>query len=160
MPHLQAFLETWEREFATTLRVLANYPADRLDFRPHEKSMTARELLWTFPVVEKVFIGGCLVAKIKIVREKAPQTKDAIIGEYKKLHRALVAKVRRAGEDLFQRTIKFYIAKGKIGEVNVGWLLWSILHDQIHHRGQLSVYLRLVGAKVPSIYGPSADEPW
>jgi uncharacterized damage-inducible protein DinB len=35
-----------------------------------------------------------------------------------------------------------------------------MLHDQIHHRGQFSVYLRMVGGKVPSIYGPSGDEPW
>jgi hypothetical protein len=33
-------------------------------------------------------------------------------------------------------------------------------HDQIHHRGQFSIYLRMVDAKVPSIYGPTADEPW
>jgi len=39
-------------------------------------------------------------------------------------------------------------------------VLWSVLMDQVHHRGQLSVYLRLVGAKVPSIYGPTADETW
>jgi uncharacterized damage-inducible protein DinB len=38
--------------------------------------------------------------------------------------------------------------------------LWFLLCDQIHHRGQLSVYLRMAGGKVPSIYGPSGDEPW
>ena len=37
---------------------------------------------------------------------------------------------------------------------------WFLLSDQIHHRGQLSVYLRMADAKVPSIYGPTADEPW
>jgi uncharacterized damage-inducible protein DinB len=35
-----------------------------------------------------------------------------------------------------------------------------MLYDTIHHRGQLSVYMRLAGARVPSIYGPSGDEPW
>ena len=39
-------------------------------------------------------------------------------------------------------------------------VLWFLLNDQIHHRGQFSVYLRMAGAKVPSIYGPSKDEPW
>jgi len=38
--------------------------------------------------------------------------------------------------------------------------LWFLLCDQIHHRGQLSVYLRMADGKVPSIYGPSGDEPW
>ena len=69
-------------------------------------------------------------------------------------------KIKKAGEELFSRTIKFWVTKGRVGNVKVGELLWDLRHDQIHHRGQLSVYLRLVGAKVPSIYGPSADEPW
>jgi len=38
--------------------------------------------------------------------------------------------------------------------------MWFMLLDSIHHRGQLSVYVRMAGGKVPSIYGPSADEPW
>lgn len=163
MPQLESFVRTWEREFQTTLRVFTNYPADRLAYRPHEKSMTAHELLWTIPLVEKKFIGGCLRGRIKLGRdgrEAAPKTKQALIREYKKIHRTMVKKVGAAGETLFSKTIKFYLAKGKIGDVKVGWLLWDILHDHIHHRGQLSVYLRLVGARVPSIYGPSADEPW
>jgi len=71
-----------------------------------------------------------------------------------------VKKVKQAGEDLFLKRLKFMVAKGKMGDVSGKDVLWLMLHDQIHHRGQLSVYLRLVGAKVPSIYGPSADEPW
>jgi len=39
-------------------------------------------------------------------------------------------------------------------------VLWAVLMDQVHHRGQLSVYTRLAGGKVPSIYGPSGDETW
>jgi len=46
---------------------------------------------------------------------------------------------------------------GPITRMN--WL-WFLLHDQIHHRGQLSIYLRMAGGKLPSIYGPTADEPW
>ncbi|MDA1080285.1 MAG: hypothetical protein O2973_01210 [Gemmatimonadetes bacterium] len=44
--------------------------------------------------------------------------------------------------------------------ISIAEICWFMLHDTIHHRGQLSVYLRAMGAKVPSIYGPSADEPW
>lgn len=122
--------------------------------------MTAQSLMWTIPFVEKEFIGGCLRGKVTLRRENPPKTKEAILRGYKKLHKAMVKKVRQAGEKLFSRTIKFYVAPRKLSDINVGQLLWEILHDHIHHRGQLSVYLRLVGAKVPSIYGPSADEPW
>ena len=160
MPQLEPFLKTWEREFETTLRVFSNYPSDRLEYRPHEKSKTARELMWTIAYEEAEFVNGCLQGSITFSDQKPPKTKEALIREYKKQHAASVKKVQKAGEELFSRTIKFFVAKGKMGDVKVGGLLWTLLHDQIHHRGQLSVYLRLVGAKVPSIYGPSADEPW
>ena len=47
-----------------------------------------------------------------------------------------------------------------MGEIPRKEWIWFLLHDQIHHRGQFSVYLRMVDGKVPSIYGPSGDEPW
>ena len=47
-----------------------------------------------------------------------------------------------------------------MGELRRMDVLWFLLHDSIHHRGQFSIYLRMVDGKVPSIYGPSADEPW
>lgn len=160
MPQLEAFLRTWEAEFQTTLRVFAAYPADRLGYRPHEKSKTAHELMWTIAYEEEEFIGGCLRGNITFRAKKPPKTKEALIREYERIHRNRVKKVTKAGEELFSRTMKFFVAKGKMGDVNMSEMLWGLLHDQIHHRGQLSVYLRLVGAKVPSIYGPSADEPW
>src|SRR5438132_11205433 len=46
------------------------------------------------------------------------------------------------------------------GDVRRLDFFWFLLMDMVHHRGQLSVYLRMAGGKVPSIYGPSADEPW
>src|SRR5439155_23140414 len=57
-------------------------------------------------------------------------------------------------------TIKFYTAPKQMGDVRRQDFLWQMLNDMIHHRGQLSVYLRMAGGKVPSIYGPSKDEPW
>jgi uncharacterized damage-inducible protein DinB len=160
MPQLESFLATWEKEFQTTLRVFAHYPADRLAYRPHEKSMTALDLMWSIPVVEREFIGGCLRGKIKLSRGRPPRTKEGLIRAYEKIHATMVKRVRNAGEEVFSKTFKFYVAPGKLDDVKVGQFLWRLLHDHIHHRGQLSVYLRLVGAKVPSIYGPSADEPW
>jgi len=52
------------------------------------------------------------------------------------------------------------VAKDRMEAHRRGDVLWYSLHALIHHRGQLSVYLRMVGGKVPSIYGPSGDEPW
>ena len=53
----------------------------------------------------------------------------------------------------------FYYEGKVVSEQPIGQFLWFILFDSIHHRGQLSTYLRPMGGKVPAIYGPSADEP-
>jgi uncharacterized damage-inducible protein DinB len=56
--------------------------------------------------------------------------------------------------------VPFMTGPKQMGEMSRAQIAWFLLHDQIHHRGQLTVYLRLAGGKVPSIYGPSGDEPW
>jgi uncharacterized damage-inducible protein DinB len=98
--------------------------------------------------------------KIEFKHPPAPKTVKAIVEAYTKRHAALVKKVEKAGEPLFAKELDFFVAKGRMGKVSVRGMLWDLLHDQIHHRGQLTIYHRLVGAKVTSIYGPTADEPW
>ena len=71
-----------------------------------------------------------------------------------------MAKVSKLSDDQLNKTIQFPIGPGKMGDFRVAEVLWMTVQDQIHHRGQFSVYLRLAGAKVPSIYGPTADETW
>ncbi len=84
-----------------------------------------------------------------------------ILATFDGLHRELVQKVRAADDRALSGTVKFYVAPKQMGDVPVMSLLWmGVLRHSIHHRGQLSVYLRMMGEKVPSIYGPSADEPW
>jgi uncharacterized damage-inducible protein DinB len=56
--------------------------------------------------------------------------------------------------------VKFFTGPKTIGEIPLIDFLRLMLHDEIHHRGQFSVYKRMADGRVPSIYGPSADEPW
>ena len=72
----------------------------------------------------------------------------------------LADKVRRADEAFLNTTVKVATGRKQMGDVRRLDFLWQILMDQVHHRGQFTVYSRIAGAKVPSIYGPSADEPW
>ena len=66
----------------------------------------------------------------------------------------------QASDQDLNLTIRIPLGPGTTGELRRIDVLWQQLLDQVHHRGQFSVYLRLAGAKVPSIYGPTADEPW
>jgi uncharacterized damage-inducible protein DinB len=61
---------------------------------------------------------------------------------------------------LLTETVKFPVGPGKMGDMTKMQFLWMLYCDQIHHRGQFSVYLRMADGKLPSIYGPTADEPW
>jgi uncharacterized damage-inducible protein DinB len=71
-----------------------------------------------------------------------------------------VALVEQMPDSQTGDTVKFFTGPKTLGDIPKLDFLWFLLCDQIHHRGQFSVYLRMAGGKVPSIYGPSGDEPW
>ena len=68
--------------------------------------------------------------------------------------------VRKASDDDLRKRTHFLVGPRQMGEMTRMEMLWFLLHDEIHHRGQFSVYQRIAGGKVPSIYGPTADEQW
>lgn len=142
-------------EFATTMKVLKAYPEDKLDMRPAEKSRTAKELITTF-IREEFVCRGAMLGNLG--RADAPKSMPDGLNEALELldqiHYEVQNSIAHASNEELNRVIDFY--GYKIRAIDA---LWAELHDQIHHRGQFSVYLRLAGAKVPSIYGPTADEP-
>ena len=156
------FVQLWEREFETTLRVLRAYPSGKEDFRPAEKSATAKGLVWTM-VIEQHMTAAIASGGIDFSKgfPKMPDgTVADLISALEKAHGEAVAKVKSLGSDGLTAETTFPVGPGKMGQFRVLDLLWMPALDMIHHRGQFSVYLRMVGAKVPSIYGPTADEPW
>jgi uncharacterized damage-inducible protein DinB len=161
MTEKEMFINAWEREFNTTLRVLKAFPAEKLDLKPHDKSKSARELAWNFPAEEKLLIEGSLTGNFDFANyPKAPATMQEIITAYEKNHREALEKVKKLSDDELNKPVKFMVAPKQMGDVRRGDLLWMAIMDKVHHRGQFSVYLRMAGGKVPSIYGPTADEPW
>lgn len=161
MTEKDVFLATWEREFHTTLKVLKAFPEDKLDLRPHERSRTARELAWTIVMEEPVLINGGITGKFDFENTaKPPATLKEILATYEKNHEELVQKVRNLSDADFNKTVQFMVAPKTPGNVRSADIFRMTILDSVHHRGQFSVYLRMAGGKVPSIYGPSADEPW
>ena len=160
MSEKDMFITTWEREFQTTLKVLKAYPSDKLDLKPHERSRSAKDLAWTFVAEENVIDGVCKGQIDFQNMPKPPATFTEILAAYEKTHKDMVQKVKNLSEEDLNRSITFMIAPKQMGQVRRADVLWTTVMDNVHHRGQLSVYLRMAGAKVPSIYGPSADEPW
>ena len=162
MTEKDQFLGAWEKEVATTLKVLRAYPAAQMDLKPHPKARSAKELAWTF-VFEGVGGAQALDGELKFPPRNMPPMPDAwdgMVSECERGFRMLGDKVRNAGDAELNKTIKFFTGPKQMGDVRRLDFFWFLLMDMVHHRGQFSVYLRMAGGKVPSIYGPSADEPW
>jgi uncharacterized damage-inducible protein DinB len=155
------FIDAWTREYSTTLKLLRAYPGGKDEFRPAEKSRNARELAWIFLAEEKV-IEAVSAGELTFTQPPPPPAVPVseIIKMFEKSHQEVFDKVRAMPAGRFDQTVKFPVGPNQMADVRVGQVFWMMLMDAIHHRGQLSVYLRLLGAKVPSIYGPTADEPW
>ncbi len=156
-------LDVLEQEYEITLRVLRAFPEDRLELRPHPKSKSARELVELF-AWEPAFAAQGLTGSLdwSAPGEAPPEvvTLEALLGELQEGHHRLMHQLRGMSEEQLHETIPFPVAPGRMESIPKYKFLWALVSDQIHHRGQLSVYLRLADARVPSIYGPSADEPW
>lgn len=162
MSEKQKFQEAWMRESATTLKVLRAFPADQMDFKPHPATRSAQELAWTF-VFEGVGGSQATQGEFKFPPPGLPQMPTswpAMLSEVQKALDLLLERTRNADEAHLNTTVKFATGPGQVSDLRRLDVLWYMLNDQIHHRGQFTVYLRMAGGKVPSIYGPSKDEPW
>jgi uncharacterized damage-inducible protein DinB len=157
----QRYLDDFEQEYQTSRRVLHAYPKDKLDLRPHPKAKTAMELGWMLVLNQMVVIPALAQSELTGAGlPQAPATWPEVLSTFDSAHRDTVARVNAASDEALNGSLKLPVGPKKMGEMRRGDALRFFLHDTIHHRGQLSVYLRMADGKVPSIYGPSADEPW
>ena len=148
-------ISLFRKEFATTLRVMHAYPSDKMEFAPHERSQQAKRLMATFifeMYLMRAYIFGETVER-SAFQQYAKETLDEIIADFEKETAGVIDRVQNLAQDDFRKEVKFGGAT-----FTADRFAMMMLFDQIHHRGQLSVYVRLAGGKVPSIYGPSADD--
>jgi uncharacterized damage-inducible protein DinB len=142
-------------EHATTMRVIEAIPLDKGDYRPDPVSKSALELAWHIAAAEKRFLSGICTGAFDytpINRPEAIRNSAQIAAWFDETFNANIKQVQGlSGEQL----AKFIDFRG-FQMPAVSFLPLSQRHS-IHHRGQLSAYLRPMGAKVPSIYGESYD---
>jgi uncharacterized damage-inducible protein DinB len=157
----QEFLDAFRKEHATTRKVLDAFPREQSEFKPHERSNTARQLAFTFLMEQKLLMAA-FTDQLKLTGKMPPMPDDfgAIVDEFERDYERLGDVIETATPESLANPVQFPVGPGQIGAWPKLQFAWFMLCDQIHHRGQLSVYLRMVGGKVPSIYGPSGDEAW
>ena len=161
MSKIEALLQELEQEAQTTRRVLERVPEDRLGWKPHDKSMSLGQLALHVAVVPGAIAEVAGQSPFQLPGFNQPSPKNA--AEIMPAFEQSIAKARSVLQQMddaeLGKTWKALNGDQEVMAIPIGALLRSImLNHWYHHRGQLSVYLRQVGAQVPSIYGPSADE--
>jgi uncharacterized damage-inducible protein DinB len=158
MESKESFLQIWEREFQTTARVFKAFSPDQLKLKPHERSRSVRDLAWQCVIDEGVIASTEALNDLRNVPPSPPppETMEEVVAAYQTAHATAVAKVSQFSEEEFNRTASCILPGGE-WKMPQPEAFWGNLMDEVHHRGQLTVYLRLAGGKVPSIYGPSGD---
>lgn len=150
------FLKLYEKETATTRKVISRIP-EGADYRPDPKSRTAREIAWLIVHEERLLADGIEKGTFEWREVPAPATVKEILDKYDPA--SFVKRFQAVEPARWERKIPFMMG-GKEVMSGTGYeFAWGFLFDIIHHRGQLSTYLRPMGSTVPQIYGPSADEP-
>jgi uncharacterized damage-inducible protein DinB len=148
-------IQLFQKEFGTTSRVLKAYPANKDEFTPHERSSNTIKLASTFVfemyLLEKYVFGEEIDSSI--FKTYRPDSVSAVAEDFEREASRVISRFQDLPDNDMSKSVSFGGATFAADQFAL-----MMLFDQIHHRGQLSVYVRMAGGMVPSIYGPSADD--
>lgn len=159
----QAFLGELEHESQNNVKVFERLPADKFEWQPHEKSMSLMGLAthiaytvgWTIPTLAQPELD---IGKGDFQPQKFTDTQSLIDYHNENLKAAKEA-IQNTSDAVFMENWKLLNNGQVIFEMPKAAVLRSMVFNHMyHHRGQLTVYLRLLDIPVPGVYGPSADE--
>jgi uncharacterized damage-inducible protein DinB len=149
----ELFADFWTKESKTTGKVFSRIP-EGSDYRPDPKSRTAREIAWQILCEEKMLVDALENGKADWAPAPTPATMREVLEAYEKQSAGLVQRLTSLPGARWDGSLEFFGSQRPAPSI-----AWGFLLDIVHHRGQISTYLRPMGSTVPQIYGPSADEP-
>jgi uncharacterized damage-inducible protein DinB len=159
MSNLEFCINRRKAERPAFIRVLKAIPVGRADYRPDPKARTAADLAWLLAVEEAALLALIDTGVVEWKESPPPAHIDAIVAAFESSSAEVNARLEHLDEAAWAKKVRFLMPGGGAWEDALSQMVWGFLFDAIHHRGQLSTYLRPMGGKVPSIYGPSADDP-
>jgi uncharacterized damage-inducible protein DinB len=147
------FTNFWIKESKTTRNVLARIP-EGSQYRPDPKSRTAQEIAWQIIGEERMLIDALENGTAAWSPPPIPATMKEVVESYEQQCASMAERLTALPDARWNGMLEFF---GKQRPASP--MAWSFLFDIVHHRGQITTYLRPMGSTVPQIYGPSADEP-
>ena len=152
------FSECFKSEVPRFVRVLKAVPAAEAGWKPHPRSMSAADIV---SLLANELKDACDVldkGEVAFVQHPAPPTVAESVKAYEKNAAGVKRRLAKVKDAAWKKKARFLVDGKVVWEAPLGEMMWGFLFDAIHHRGQLSTYLRPMGGKIPSIYGPTADD--
>src|SRR5262249_945217 len=158
MNPVETFFAVWEREAQKTAEMLKMLPAGQYDFRPDASGRSLGELAWHLAELDAYIsfgvANGAFSQDAKPPNIKRPMTIEALAPGYKQIHEEAKERLRALTVVDLDKEMQFFGST-----LTVNSLLWDVLLlHWIHHRGQLSLLVRLAGGVVPPIFGPTREQ--
>jgi len=153
MDEKSLFVKFWKDESVTTRNVIARIP-EGSDYRPDPKSRTAQQIAWQIVCEETMIIEALENGKAEWAPPPMPATIKDVLDAYEEQRAGMATRWNELPAARWDGTLEFFGSHRPASP-----MAWSFLFDIVHHRGQITTYLRPMGSTVPQIYGPSGDEP-
>jgi uncharacterized damage-inducible protein DinB len=146
-------------EIPTFVKVLKAVPQGRADYRPDPKSRTAAELAGLLAYEEAALLSLLETGTVEWKDQPALTKMADVVASFERSAQGVTDRLARMDEQGWTKEGQFLMEGAPPWKDSIENFVWGMFFDAIHHRGQLTTYLRPMGGKVPSIYGPSADDP-
>ena len=153
---LEFYKNRFEIENNLTRNILKAIPPDQLDYRPHERSPSTGQIVWTIIRGLHVRVDMITHGASDVIRDPHPALAE-MSERFEDTSRRHAVQLESFPAEQWATVGQLRVGDRIALESAAGDILWLFHFDEIHHRGQLSTYLRPMGAKVPSIYGQSGD---
>lgn len=149
--HLDPFIANWNRVHKQSVSIMKSAPNDKYDWKPADSAMPLGELMNHLYIAESLFIDSAMTGGFKPENlPKAINDTDELIAAFDQLHQEGVAKIAALTPEQMGETIAPF---GPEKAMPRSFLMNVMLEHEIHHRGQLYTYLRILGCECPALFG-------
>lgn len=147
------FTRFWTNESKSTRKVLERIP-EGSDYRPDPKSRTAQQIAWQIVWEGKMLIDALEIGTVEWSPPPMPATMKEVLAAWDEQNATMARRWNDLPVERWEGSLEMFGSTRPAAP-----MAWSFLFDIVHHRGQITTYLRPMGSTVPQVYGPSADEP-
>ena len=155
---LTMFINTWDHEAKSTLKMLRALPPEKYDFRPYPESRSIGEMAWHLAEIDAYMAEGVVTGALdfgtKMPGLERPRAIAELAPGYERVHQQYLARVKSMAPEDMDKMMPFMGRDMRRGDV-----LWNVLlFHSVHHRGQLGLMIRMAGGVAPGMYGPNREE--